>query len=82
MVFLPRVDQFSTTHGCGGAVRRGAAFSFQFCIGKENPINKHTKHRLFFYGALLLTIVAAFCVMFVLPLIISGRSPPHSNLHK
>ena len=39
-------------------------------------MDKHTKHLLFFYGALLLATVAAFCIMFVLPQITSGRSPP------
>ena len=44
-------------------------------------MDKHTKHLLFFYGALLLASIAAFCIMFVLPLTDSSRSPP-GNLHK
>ena len=44
-------------------------------------MDKHTKHLLFFYGALLLASVSAFCIMFVLPMTESGRSPP-GNLHK
>ena len=39
-------------------------------------MDKHTKHLLLFYGALLLASVTAFCIMFVLPMIESGRSPP------
>ena len=39
-------------------------------------MDKHTKHLLFFYGALLLASVPAFCIMFVLPMTESGRSPP------
>jgi hypothetical protein len=45
-------------------------------------MDKQTKHRLIFYGALLLASVTAFCIMFVLPMLESGRSPPRSNLHK
>ena len=44
-------------------------------------MDKHTKHLLFFYSALLLASVSAFCIMFVLPMTESGRSPP-GNLHK
>ncbi len=44
-------------------------------------MDKHTKHLLFFYGALLLASVSAFCIMFVLPMTESSRSPP-GNLHK
>jgi hypothetical protein len=39
-------------------------------------MDKQTKHRLIFYGALLLASVTAFCIMFVLPMLESGRSPP------
>ncbi len=44
-------------------------------------MDKHTKHILFFYGALFLASVSAFCIMFVLPMTEIGRSPP-GNLHK
>ena len=45
-------------------------------------MDKHTKHILFFYGALLLASVSAFCIMFVLPMNEIGRSPPgYSEMH-
>lgn len=42
-------------------------------------MDKHTKHLLFFYGAMFLASVSAFCIMFVLPMIESGRSPPRQQ---
>lgn len=45
-------------------------------------MDKHTKHLLIIYGTLLLTSVAAFCIMFVLPMIASGRSPPQQQFEQ
>lgn len=47
-----------------------------FASERIMSMDKHTKHRLFFYGVLLLASVTAFCIMFVLPMLESGRSPP------
>jgi hypothetical protein len=63
------------------AVQSGAsraASLFQFCIRKEFPMDKHTRHILIFHITLLVASLAAFCVMFLVPLIGNGRSPPNA----
>ena len=41
-------------------------------------MDKHTRHILIFHITLLVASLAAFCVMFLLPLIGNGRSPPNA----
>ena len=41
-------------------------------------MDKHTRHILIFHITLLVASLAAFCVMFLVPLIGNGRSPPNA----
>ena len=41
-------------------------------------MDKHTRRILIFHITLLVVSLAAFCVMFLLPLIGNGRSPPNA----
>lgn len=40
-------------------------------------MNKHTKHRIIFFVTMLLASLITFSVLFLLPLIESGRAPPN-----
>ena len=40
-------------------------------------MNKHTKHRIIFFVTMLLASLITFSVVFLLPLIESGRAPPN-----
>ncbi len=41
-------------------------------------MDKHTRHILIFHITLLVSSLAAFCAMILLPLIGNGRSPPNA----
>ena len=42
-------------------------------------MNKHTKHRIIFFVMMLLASLITFSVLFLLPLIESGRAPPNGH---
>ena len=40
-------------------------------------MDKHTKHRIFFFVTMLLASVVTFSILYLLPLAESGRAPPY-----
>ena len=49
-------------------------------LERSSSVDKHTKTIIIFFVSMLLASIVTFSVLYLMPLVTSGNSPPHQAL--